>query len=74
MTDACSDVTMRLLACVLLQAGLRRLRGQDDALNVCVAGSVSAGFLGATCECSHRRDCVTAHTAYVWHDSKLTAK
>jgi len=48
-----------VLCCVLLQYALRKLRGEHDAVNVCVAGTVSAGFLGATCETHHRViDCV----------------
>jgi heme/copper-type cytochrome/quinol oxidase subunit 3 len=38
------------------QHGLRALRGVDDAANVAVAGGLSAGFLGATCECHHVLD------------------
>jgi hypothetical protein len=33
-----------------VQFALRKLRGEHDAINVCLAGTVSAGFLGATCE------------------------
>jgi hypothetical protein len=42
-----------VLCCDLcvMQFALRKLRGEHDAFNVCVAGTLSAGFLGATCEC-----------------------
>jgi hypothetical protein len=34
-----------------LQVGLKAVRGQEDAANVCVAGTLSAALLGAFCEC-----------------------
>lgn len=45
-----ADGPAACIGCVLAQFALRKLRGEHDAFNVCVAGTVSAGFLGATCE------------------------
>lgn len=39
-----------VLTCAVLQFALEKVRGEHDAVNVCIAGTVSAGFLGATCE------------------------
>lgn len=33
-----------------VQAGMKALRGTEDAVNVCVAGTISAALLGATCK------------------------
>jgi hypothetical protein len=35
---------------LLLQIGMKAVRGQEDAFNACAAGTLSAALLGAACE------------------------
>jgi hypothetical protein len=62
----CAARSSAVLCCAVLfchavnsmQFALRKLRGEHDAFNVCVAGTLSAGFLGATCESGLARNAV----------------
>jgi hypothetical protein len=47
---SCRPVPCCAVPCCAVQFALEKLRGEHDAVNVCIAGTVSAGFLGATCE------------------------
>jgi hypothetical protein len=38
------------LLLLLLQIGMKAVRGKEDAFNACAAGTLSAALLGAACE------------------------